>query len=85
MTSSAPEKQNEYELDDRSDRQTNYLSIHMYRQSFVAKKSLYGGGGIETTSILSFKVPIIKQGVRLLTFTLSLLGFFTGHLGRGYA
>lgn len=64
------------------------LTIYPYTcidNLLLLKSPSTGGGGIETTSILSFKVPIIKQGVRLLMFTLSLLGFLTGHLGRGYA
>lgn len=69
VTSSAPEKQNEYELDDRSDRQTIYLYTCMDNLLSLKSPST-GGRRIETTSILSFKVPIIKQGVRLLKFTL---------------
>lgn len=70
VTSSAPEKQNEYELDDRSDRQTIYLYTCMDNLLSLKSPSGRGRGEIETTSILSFKVPIIKQGVRRLKFTL---------------
>lgn len=68
VTSSAPEKQNENELDNRStDRQTIYLYTCI--GNLLSRKSS-STGGIETTSTLSSKVPIIKQGVSLLKFTL---------------